>query len=620
MESPNFSILPPLRSLSAIAIDELANLNELSLLIGKSVDKLRELRVGMASELHTSGLPPDSRAMKYLCKGGAHGTLLLLFSCLAHCRPRGNVVKVHEDGKSLLFEPFIEHSNGSVTNGSEQVISMSEFAYNQTSRSVDATLSVLESKFEKESGTEVDITHIDPALASNDTSTLDSEDHTLQIQPSNDPPENPTIATPTPHSESKPTPGALQNGGDGRGKVVEDNVFSKEGATAQGPQKLQLEILELERHTINIKLLSDAIDWSILTSLTLLCCVDADALWQTFRTWYAPVTRPNSLIVSIPTKFLDKKSPTQSRLRRMPSSPRPVEHETTYRLHLKRIHTNSVSTKLLTFLKETLAPNSLEWLFLQDCPEYQSGVNISQIYKGPLKRHKGSLTKLLINSSHGGPSSRARALSAKKWMLNREILGYITAPKKMPKLRELSVSLEYKDWHSFIQQLPNIKGLRSLHIPFLVEHVYGHNFSVRDVAMGIVDVINLRKECELAYLGIGEKCFEIVETAVRPRRKHGTTSASNTSADGESSDDDLTPHVSDSDDGDEDSDDDGAVVAAPASNTATPNEEDDMGDDDVVSSEEEEDLSTGKQVKMKLREILFYDDKISIFKARHGKL
>ncbi|KAI9871415.1 MAG: hypothetical protein M1830_002936, partial [Pleopsidium flavum] len=48
VERPTFSVLPPLRSLSVLDIDELAYLDEMSILIGRSQHILRELRVGIA--------------------------------------------------------------------------------------------------------------------------------------------------------------------------------------------------------------------------------------------------------------------------------------------------------------------------------------------------------------------------------------------------------------------------------------------------------------------------------------------------------------------------------------------------------------------------------------------
>jgi len=50
VEYPTLSALPPLRSLSVLDIDELDYLDEMSVLIAKSQDRLRELRVGVSAK------------------------------------------------------------------------------------------------------------------------------------------------------------------------------------------------------------------------------------------------------------------------------------------------------------------------------------------------------------------------------------------------------------------------------------------------------------------------------------------------------------------------------------------------------------------------------------------
>ena len=165
VESPNFSILPPLRSLSAVAINELANLNELSLLIGKSVDKLRELRVGIAENLHTSGIPSASRGLKYLMGTGGLGTLLLLFSGLPHCRPKGIYRDFQADG-SCTFEPFFTDGD-TVNNGPPRILSLSEFRAEMdvVSNPVPSTSPAARSTPGPSPTSDVDIASIDPILA-----------------------------------------------------------------------------------------------------------------------------------------------------------------------------------------------------------------------------------------------------------------------------------------------------------------------------------------------------------------------------------------------------------------------------------------------------------------------
>jgi hypothetical protein len=122
-----------------------------------------------------------------------------------------------------------------------------------------------------------------------------------------------------------------------------------------------------------------------------------------------------------------------------------------YQLNLKKIHTDFATPALIAFLKETLAPNTLEVLFLQDRRKNTPPpVSINDIYRGPLKRHRRSLKKLLIDSSDKipkGPSNSNDSVRWRTWMLNHEVLAYITSGN-MTSLRELSVVIDYKDWVS----------------------------------------------------------------------------------------------------------------------------------------------------------------------------
>ncbi|KAL9104253.1 MAG: hypothetical protein Q9163_000801 [Psora crenata] len=626
VESPNFSILPPLQSIGAIAVDELANLNELSILVKRSVDSLRELKVGMASDVHTSGLPLDRGPVELMRNGGA---LALLFNGLLESWPKSSL----ETPTQLVQSTPITRP----TLSAQEAHSMPGSAAEATAFVSTSTASPpAKAAGPKYPIPDFDTANIDPALTQSSVSEADHRDKSLQEDQLPSSGEQNLVLRPSP---SNGVPSSPSKEGQISAYAPKTGDTSSGLSSAVPPHKrLTLDTLELERQTLNIHVLRRAIDWSCLTSLTLLQCVDTDALWSALRTQYAPVTRSKSLLLSIPTVSLDKKNGPHPRLRRMPPSPHTsAQPQPIYRMNLKHLHTNTVSASLLTFLKGTLAPNTLQSLFLQDHQDYLSAISISQIFRGILKRHRGSLVKVLLDSSHGVVNSRTRSLSARKWMLNREILMHITSPGKLPKLRELSVSLEYKDWHFFLQQLPNVRGLRSLHIPSIADHVYGSNLGLRELAMGVIDVINVRQECQLAYLGVGGKCFEVVEKRVKKERKPVSGGAAN----GQSMDDSSSeaPSVNDeseandNDDGDDDDDDDhdgsdddhhgAGHGTGPAPATATNAVEEDEAAaawDDDVSSDEDDGTRAGKQVKMRLREILFYDDKISIFKARHGKL
>lgn len=72
------------------------------------------------------------------------------------------------------------------------------------------------------------------------------------------------------------------------------------------------------------------------------------------------------------------------------------------------------------------------------------------IYRGPLKRHRASLRKLMLDSSDKiprGPTSSSDSSRYRAWMPNRDVLNFITSGR-MCNLRELSIAIDYKDWVS----------------------------------------------------------------------------------------------------------------------------------------------------------------------------
>jgi len=178
--------------------------------------------------------------------------------------------------------------------------------------------------------------------------------------------------------------------------------------------------LELERVPLAVDVMLKAFNWTILTSLTLLHSQGHEQLWKALRRNFTP--KPLNGV---------SKSPVDA---------------SSYHLRIKKIHTNSVSPSLVAFLKDTLAPNSLEVLFLQDERSYNSTVSIDSIFRGAIKRHRASLKKLMIDSSEkiltDFPTVNARW---KKWIVNREMITYLTSGR-MSGLREVAFSIDYKDW------------------------------------------------------------------------------------------------------------------------------------------------------------------------------
>jgi hypothetical protein len=252
----------------------------------------------------------------------------------------------------------------------------------------------------------------------NEGVSLFNETQPAEVEPATAPATSNIGRTP-PHQPVGPTPHSESTGsGDTSDKLPEELLTGK----------LKLDVLELERVPLSVAVLRRAFDWSILSTLTLLHCSNHEQLWKVLRRQYTPRTAyPGA---SSPSKAY-KASYTL---------------RTEYQLNLKRIHTNTVSPSLISFLKETLAPNSLEVLFLQEGRSYSSTVTVDAIYRGPMRRHRASLKKLMIDSGEKGPDGHTTTSSRwRRWMLNREILTFITSGR-MSSLRELAVSIDYKDW------------------------------------------------------------------------------------------------------------------------------------------------------------------------------
>lgn len=210
-------------------------------------------------------------------------------------------------------------------------------------------------------------------------------------------------------------------------------------------------------------------------------------------------------------------------------------------------------------------------------------------------------------------------------MPNRDVLNFITSGR-MSSLRELSIALEYKDWHHFLQRLPQIPHLRSLNIPFIADHVTAA-FDPKELALQVVDVIVLRPEVELCYMGVSHKCFEILENRPHDDGHNSTDVHSSAAANGgpgggvTDEDDDEEEEGSDDEDDDEEEEDDNGTAIGVSAGLDPDETESELSDHDDSDTDSYNGSDDGRnKVKLRLREILFYDDKVSIFKARHGKL
>lgn len=585
VEFPTFSILPPLKSISVLDIDEVPYAEELSVLLERSLDKLQELRVGVAihAQRDLPFRPIDDRSAvpppllpndESVRPGGILGILVSRFctafgtnpvlatSAPAHTTAPGTIATYMEDTRNTM--PAKEMEIDDHTDSS-------------------------------------DINQLGVLLSA----------HTLQDD-SGGVPVHPLGI----HSLPASLPTTPRKGSDHMSRGFDHSL-------REHSRKLKLTTLELERVYLSIPVLSRSIDWSRLESLTLLGCMNHEQLWKVLRRTFTPASLRNRTPVKYGSASIRPRSISTSYIVTDPSD---------YRLSIKRLHTDTVSKNLLAFIKDTLAPDSLEWLFLQETSAYKSNVTIDEIYRSAIRRHRGSLRKLLIDSElkqmvhHDREREREVDTNWRRWVCHQDLITCITSGKMQ--LRELSVSIDYKHWHYFMQRLPNAPGLRSLHIAHIAEHPSGRNFDPRDVAMSVLDIISLRPEIELCYLGVEKKCFEILEykSSVLRRTPSGPNNSGTIG---------ITTHITVEDEEDEDHDDGGAAhhidhfstehsadedadnwdFNSQASSNLEESEDEDFEDPERASHRDRKIPST-----FRLREILFYDDKISIFKARHGKL
>lgn len=138
----------------------------------------------------------------------------------------------------------------------------------------------------------------------------------------------------------------------------------------------------------------------------------------------------------------------------------------------------------------------------------------------------------------------------------------------------------------------------------------------RELALQILDIVTLRPEIQLCYIGIEHKCFEILETPVNDKmdRELYRDSPWYSESDSDDVDGHTNGHDSESNSGDDDNDGD--------------DDDDDFHTNPHVILELDEDTDedseyrhgSGSRFVFRLREILFYDDKISVFKSRHCSL
>jgi len=150
------------------------------------------------------------------------------------------------------------------------------------------------------------------------------------------------LATPTTSTTTTVPPQPLRRS---KPQSQRHSHFSESSSTERQKLegKLRLQVLELERVPLSIAVLQKAFDWSVLTDLTILDCPQHDRLWIMLRRQFQPTPLGHH---------------SSAKHHGVPNLQ--------YHLNLKKIHTDAASPALISFLRDTLPPNTLESLFLQD--------------------------------------------------------------------------------------------------------------------------------------------------------------------------------------------------------------------------------------------------------------
>lgn len=359
VEHPSLSILPPLKSVTVLDIDEPAYVEELALLIERSRHRLVQLRIGIAAKAHRTGWTR--------CQKNDRDQL-------------GSTGPWPKTGGVLSI--LSKHDPEARLGGREWLASVSRFTESSsplTQTTAAEKIKTGDSRTQQDMGSP-------PALAQSDGLTR----------------HNGSPQSTDPHT--------------GGTDSIDDD-------------KLNLGVLELERVPLFVPNLLPTLDWTRLTTLTLMQCDDHEHLWRALRRKYAPPDMPS-------------KRPQQGDLGQGSSS---VPSIPEYSLNLKHLRTDTVSPYLMLFIKDALAPNTLESVYLHEAPGHESHVQIDAIYKHILRKHRQSLRKVLIDASERDAIADEMSTRWHKWMFNHEIISFVTSGR-MPQLRELGMAMRYRDW------------------------------------------------------------------------------------------------------------------------------------------------------------------------------
>lgn len=197
-------------------------------------------------------------------------------------------------------------------------------------------------------------------------------------------------------------------------------VSPSEGMLSGGPLKLRK--FEFRGTKVVNEVCRHALDWSVLTSLTLIGTPFLNPLWTTLRNEFGPTVTPSA------------------------EGTRPSGSRRKYHLVLKDIRTDFACLSLLKFVKTSLAPNTLASLFLHRLTQgRESTAELNRELYSALIYHSDSLQKLYLE---GGYRRKPNFDFPQYFPLEFELLSYLTSDN-MANLRELSIALDNDNWVHF---------------------------------------------------------------------------------------------------------------------------------------------------------------------------
>ena len=394
-ESPDFSILPALESITVLDIDEIAHMAELSILVARSAGGLRELCLGL-----------PARALEpWTC-----GTTRLVnsdpSSLVGHCRSRGVLEIVFDRLLASIYPASQPSHDAGETSGANDPMTANFLSlplYNDKT-----SLRQVRQSAEPPS---CPVPLKDEQLDSVEELCKSISRLTLEIGNTKGEDQYGRWAKPTENP-----------------KLDNTRFQSKSRRASHG---LKLDTLELRYMPLMASVLRHAIDWTQLTYLALINCYQNDELWTTLMREFAPHDPHEGFVVGT---AIDSKPPCWN-----------------YPLKLGHIQTDWVSQTLILFLSRTLAPNSLTSLFLQDTPDRKSPVSLELIVLGPLSRHQISLRKVYVHSK----AAQRNKPGWNKWTFSKQIVPFLN---KMTNLEEVSIDLAQLYFVSYnVRTLEGIK-------------------------------------------------------------------------------------------------------------------------------------------------------------------